>query len=168
MPTLPQWSARPKRPKQRPGQRSRWRPKRCSSSAGLAAARAEGRVGGRRKKLDAAKRREIAESVISGRCWHTVCHPARHYARFFKIQKNQPGARPHHVPRSHRIGWHGSRAAVVAVSRNNWQLMPWVCEPWFDIRCCHQNCMSVCTLWNSRSTASRRWLACRFWGCSNR
>jgi len=36
-------------------------------SAGLAAARAEGRVGGRRKKLDAAKRREIAESVITGR-----------------------------------------------------------------------------------------------------
>src|SRR4051794_8415065 len=37
------------------------------TSAGLAAARAEGRVGGRRKTLDAAKRREIAESVISGR-----------------------------------------------------------------------------------------------------
>jgi DNA invertase Pin-like site-specific DNA recombinase len=37
------------------------------TSAGLAAARAEGRVGGRRKKLDATKRREIAESVISGR-----------------------------------------------------------------------------------------------------
>ncbi len=37
------------------------------TSAGLAAARAEGRVGGRRKKLDAAKRREIAESVVSGR-----------------------------------------------------------------------------------------------------
>jgi DNA invertase Pin-like site-specific DNA recombinase len=37
------------------------------TSAGLAAARAEGRVGGRRPKLDAARRREIAESVISGR-----------------------------------------------------------------------------------------------------
>jgi DNA invertase Pin-like site-specific DNA recombinase len=37
------------------------------TSAGLAAARAEGRVGGRRKKLDASKRREIAESVVSGR-----------------------------------------------------------------------------------------------------
>ena len=37
------------------------------TSAGLAAARADGRVGGRRKKLDTAKRREIAESVISGR-----------------------------------------------------------------------------------------------------
>jgi len=37
------------------------------TSAGLAAARAEGRIGGRRKKLDATKRHEIAESVISGR-----------------------------------------------------------------------------------------------------
>ena len=37
------------------------------TSAGLAAARAEGRVGGRRKKLDATKRREIAESVITWR-----------------------------------------------------------------------------------------------------
>jgi DNA invertase Pin-like site-specific DNA recombinase len=37
------------------------------TSAGLAAARAEGRIGGRRKKLDEAKRQEIAESVISGR-----------------------------------------------------------------------------------------------------
>jgi DNA invertase Pin-like site-specific DNA recombinase len=37
------------------------------TSAGLAAARAEGRIGGRRKKLDTAKRTEIAESVVSGR-----------------------------------------------------------------------------------------------------
>src|SRR5580692_10641271 len=37
------------------------------TSAGLAAARAEGRIGGRRKKLDAVKRNEIAESVITGR-----------------------------------------------------------------------------------------------------
>jgi DNA invertase Pin-like site-specific DNA recombinase len=37
------------------------------TSAGIAAARAEGRVGGRRKKLDTAKRHEIAESVITGR-----------------------------------------------------------------------------------------------------
>jgi DNA invertase Pin-like site-specific DNA recombinase len=37
------------------------------TSAGLADARAEGRVGGRRPKLDAARRREIAKSVISGR-----------------------------------------------------------------------------------------------------
>ncbi|WP_165222074.1 recombinase family protein [Affinirhizobium pseudoryzae] len=37
------------------------------TSAGLAQARAEGRVGGRRRKLDPHKRREIAESVLSGR-----------------------------------------------------------------------------------------------------
>ena len=37
------------------------------TSAGLAATRAEGRIGGRRKKLDFAKRHEIAESVVSGR-----------------------------------------------------------------------------------------------------
>jgi DNA invertase Pin-like site-specific DNA recombinase len=37
------------------------------TSAGLAAARAEGRICGRRKKLDSVKRREIAESVITGR-----------------------------------------------------------------------------------------------------
>jgi DNA invertase Pin-like site-specific DNA recombinase len=37
------------------------------TSAGLAAARAEGHIGGRRKKLDPGKRKEIAESVISGR-----------------------------------------------------------------------------------------------------
>ena len=37
------------------------------TSAGIAAARADGRVGGRRRKLDPAKRREIAESVITGR-----------------------------------------------------------------------------------------------------
>lgn len=37
------------------------------TSAGLAAARTEGRVGGRRRKLDAAKRAEIAESVLSCR-----------------------------------------------------------------------------------------------------
>jgi hypothetical protein len=40
-----------------PGANLRWHRRR----------RAEGRVGGRRKKLDAAKRREIAESVITGR-----------------------------------------------------------------------------------------------------
>jgi DNA invertase Pin-like site-specific DNA recombinase len=37
------------------------------TSAGLAAARAEGRVGGRRKKLNDVKRQEIAESVLTGR-----------------------------------------------------------------------------------------------------
>jgi DNA invertase Pin-like site-specific DNA recombinase len=37
------------------------------TSAGLAAARAEGRIGGRRKTFDVGKRREIAENVASGR-----------------------------------------------------------------------------------------------------
>ncbi|MGE6743750.1 recombinase family protein [Allorhizobium pseudoryzae] len=37
------------------------------TSAALAQARAEGRIGGRRRKLDVHKRREIAESVLSGR-----------------------------------------------------------------------------------------------------
>lgn len=37
------------------------------TSAGLAQARAEGRIGGRPKKLDQKKRLEIAESVLSGR-----------------------------------------------------------------------------------------------------
>jgi DNA invertase Pin-like site-specific DNA recombinase len=37
------------------------------TSAGIAVARAEGRIGGRRRKLDKVKREEIAESVASGR-----------------------------------------------------------------------------------------------------
>ncbi len=37
------------------------------TSAGLAQARSEGRIGGRRKKLNPKKRQEIAESVLSGR-----------------------------------------------------------------------------------------------------
>ena len=37
------------------------------TSAGLAQARAEGRIGGRRRKLAEQQRREIAESVTSGR-----------------------------------------------------------------------------------------------------
>lgn len=37
------------------------------TSAGLTAARAEGRIGGGRKKLDVAKRWEITESVVFGR-----------------------------------------------------------------------------------------------------
>ncbi|MFV3129102.1 recombinase family protein [Niveispirillum sp. KHB5.9] len=36
------------------------------TGAGLANARAAGRIGGRRRKLDAAQRREIAESILSG------------------------------------------------------------------------------------------------------
>ena len=37
------------------------------TNAGLAAARAEGRIGGRRKKLNAAQRTDIADNVLSGR-----------------------------------------------------------------------------------------------------
>ena len=37
------------------------------TSAGLAVAGAEGRVGGRRKKMDVAKRRRIADNVFTGR-----------------------------------------------------------------------------------------------------
>nr|WP_244571435.1 helix-turn-helix domain-containing protein [Mesorhizobium carmichaelinearum] len=37
------------------------------TSAGLAQARSEGRLGGGRRKLDAKKRLEIAERVLSGR-----------------------------------------------------------------------------------------------------
>lgn len=37
------------------------------TTVGLAQARAEGRIGKRRRKLDQKKRREIAESVLSGR-----------------------------------------------------------------------------------------------------
>ena len=37
------------------------------TSAGLAAARAVGRIGELRKRLDDARRREIADSVVSGR-----------------------------------------------------------------------------------------------------
>ena len=37
------------------------------TSAGLAQARAEGRVGGRRRKLTPKQRAEVAESVLSGR-----------------------------------------------------------------------------------------------------
>ena len=51
--------------------------------AGLAAAWAEGRVGGRRKKLDAAKRRETAESVVSDR------KPGAEIARLYNISQSR-------------------------------------------------------------------------------
>lgn len=51
------------------------------TSAGLAAARAEGRVGGRRKKLDLTKRREIAESVITG------CKTGAEMARLYGVSQ---------------------------------------------------------------------------------
>jgi DNA invertase Pin-like site-specific DNA recombinase len=58
------------------------------TSAGLAAARAEGGIGGRRKQLDASKRCEIAESVVIGRkfgaemAWlYNISAPSRIVAR---------------------------------------------------------------------------------------
>ncbi len=51
------------------------------TSAGLAAARAEGRIGGRRQKLDPAKRREIAESIITG------CKSGADMARLYNISQ---------------------------------------------------------------------------------
>lgn len=48
------------------------------TAAGLAAARAEGRVGGRRPKLTPAQRADVAENVLSGR--RTAAQMARLYA----------------------------------------------------------------------------------------
>ena len=48
------------------------------TAAGLAAARAEGRVGGRRRKLTPAQRADIVENVLSGR--RTAAQMARLYA----------------------------------------------------------------------------------------
>ena len=51
------------------------------TSAGLAQARAEGRVGGRRRKLTDRQRTEIADSVLSGR------KTAAEMARIFKVSQ---------------------------------------------------------------------------------
>jgi DNA invertase Pin-like site-specific DNA recombinase len=51
------------------------------TSAGLALARAEGRVGGRRRKLTERQRGEIAESVLSGR------KSAAEMARLYKVSQ---------------------------------------------------------------------------------
>jgi DNA invertase Pin-like site-specific DNA recombinase len=68
------------------------------TSAGLAIARAEGRVGGRRKKLDMAKRREIAENVITGRKsgaeMARLCQPT---GRFTDCRPALGVTRPHPV-----------------------------------------------------------------------
>jgi DNA invertase Pin-like site-specific DNA recombinase len=48
------------------------------TNAGLAAARAEGRVGGRRKKLSTIQRADIAQNVLSGR--KTAAQMARLYS----------------------------------------------------------------------------------------
>src|SRR3954464_5811399 len=70
------------------------------TSAGLAAARAEGRVGGRRKTLDAAKRRESAESAISGR------KSGAEMARLYNI--SQPTVS--RIVAQHRMAAHRSEA----------------------------------------------------------
>ena len=75
------------------------------TSAGLAIARAEGRVGGRRKKLDAAKRREIAESVITGH--KTEADMARLY-----------GAQPANRTQDHRSAPQGRRTVACADRRS--------------------------------------------------
>lgn len=51
------------------------------TSAGLAQARAEGRIGGRRRKLGDTQRAEIAESVLSGR------RSAAEMARIFAVSQ---------------------------------------------------------------------------------
>ena len=70
------------------------------TSAGIASARAEGRIGGRRKKLDTAKRREIAESVITGR------KSGAEMARLYNI--SQPTVS--RIVAQHRMGSHKIRA----------------------------------------------------------
>jgi DNA invertase Pin-like site-specific DNA recombinase len=70
------------------------------TSAGIAAARAEGRVGGRRKKLDATKRREIAESIITGR------KSGAEMARLYNV--SQPTVS--RIVAQHRMVAHSSRA----------------------------------------------------------
>jgi DNA invertase Pin-like site-specific DNA recombinase len=51
------------------------------TSAGLAEARAAGRIGGRRRKLTAAQRADVAENVLSGR------KPAAEMARLYKVSE---------------------------------------------------------------------------------
>src|SRR3954449_3387861 len=70
------------------------------TSAGIAAARAEGRIGGRRKKLDTAKRHEIAESVITGR------KSGAEMARLYNI--SQPTVS--RIVAQHRMAAHRSEA----------------------------------------------------------
>jgi DNA invertase Pin-like site-specific DNA recombinase len=68
------------------------------TSAGLAAARAEGRIGGRRKKLDETKRREIAEAVVSGR------KTAAQMARMFGVSPPTVSHRPPGSPLHQALG----------------------------------------------------------------
>lgn len=71
------------------------------TSAGLIAARAEGRVGGRRPKLTAAQRADVAENVLSGR------HTAAEMARLYKVS----GPTISRLLAAHRRGVEGTGAA---------------------------------------------------------
>ena len=89
------------------------------TSAGLAAARAEGRVGGRRKRLDAAKRHEIAESVVAGRKTgaemtrlHNVSQPtvSRIVAQHRRTDAwPDPATKANHHPESRLASEHSAR-----------------------------------------------------------
>ncbi len=70
------------------------------TSAGIAAARAEGRIGGRRPKLTSAQRADIAENVLSGR------HTAAQMARLYKVSEPT-------VSRLLAIHRHGTEVASV-------------------------------------------------------
>ena len=71
------------------------------TSAGLIAARAEGRVGGRRPKLTAAQRADVAENVLSGR------RTAAEMARLYKVS----GPTISRLLAAHRRGVEGAGAA---------------------------------------------------------
>ena len=71
------------------------------TSAGLIAARAEGRVGGRRPKLTAAQRADVAENVLSGR------RTAAEMARLYKVS----GPTISRLLAAHRRGMEGTGAA---------------------------------------------------------
>ena len=71
------------------------------TSAGLIAARAEGRVGGRRPKLTAAQRADVAENVLSGR------RTAAEMARLYKVS----GPTISRLLAAHRRGVEGTGAA---------------------------------------------------------
>lgn len=72
------------------------------TGAGLASARAAGRIGGRRRKLDAKQRREIAESILSGD------RTGADMARLYGI--SQPTVS--RIVAEHRVSWTGKPVAL--------------------------------------------------------
>jgi DNA invertase Pin-like site-specific DNA recombinase len=79
------------------------------TAAGLAAARAESRIGGRRPELTPAQRADIAENVLSGR--RTAAQMARLYAvsqptvsRILAIHRVSEGVWEVHLG-ADRVGW---------------------------------------------------------------